>query len=193
MGSVSSIPSECLKGLTLDGDWIVGEIIHRNPHSTGGNFSTGYQVERSKQKAFLKAIDFSRAFQAQDMSRALQDLTSEFNFERDLLQKCRDRNMDKIVTPICSGEVKVSGFGLGLERVPYIIFELADRDIRCEKISNSLSISFILRSLHHICVGLKQLHSSGIAHQDLKPSNVLIFNGSGKINSKIGDLGSCIR
>jgi serine/threonine protein kinase len=33
---------------------------------------------------------------------------------------------------------------------------------------------------------LEQLHWNGVAHQDLKPSNVLIFNGK---ESKIGDFG----
>jgi len=39
---------------------------------------------------------------------------------------------------------------------------------------------------HGICVGLMQLHSSGVKHQDLKPSNILMFSGD---TSKIGDLG----
>ena len=36
-----------------------------------------------------------------------------------------------------------------------------------------------------MAVGVQQLHNIGIAHQDLKPSNVLVFNSE----SKIGDLG----
>src|SRR5205823_2049082 len=41
-------------------------------------------------------------------------------------------------------------------------------------------------SLHHIATGLYQLHSAEVAHQDLKPSNILVFEGS---TSKIADLG----
>jgi eukaryotic-like serine/threonine-protein kinase len=43
-----------------------------------------------------------------------------------------------------------------------------------------------LQCLHHIAVGLLQLHGQGIAHQDLKPSNVMVFAG---IESKLADLG----
>ena len=46
-------------------------------------------------------------------------------------------------------------------------------------------LAFIFRSLHNTAVGLQQLHKNGIAHQDLKPSNVLVFD---KV-SKISDLG----
>ena len=42
------------------------------------------------------------------------------------------------------------------------------------------------RTLHHIAVGLQQLHGEGIAHQDLKPSNVLFFETFG---AKLADLG----
>jgi serine/threonine protein kinase len=43
-----------------------------------------------------------------------------------------------------------------------------------------------LRSLHNVATGIKQLHSIRISHQDIKPSNVFIFD---KKISKIGDLG----
>ena len=38
-----------------------------------------------------------------------------------------------------------------------------------------------------MAVGLKQLHGIKISHQDLKPSNVLLYNEG--FVSKIGDLG----
>jgi len=47
--------------------------------------------------------------------------------------------------------------------------------------------AFALRTLHHISIGLQQLHKVGIAHQDLKPSNVLVFPRDE--GSKISDFG----
>lgn len=66
--------------------------------------------------------------------------------------------------------------GQGFTKVFYLIFELADGDIRRHlAVQESLDLAFVLRTLHHVAVGLDQLHRADIAHQDLKPSNVLIY------------------
>ena len=70
---------------------------------------------------------------------------------------------------------------------------MADGDIRrvfnfSKKVELSARISSLsakLKSLHDVSVGLSQLHSNEISHQDIKPSNILSFTGE----SKIGDLG----
>jgi serine/threonine protein kinase len=46
-------------------------------------------------------------------------------------------------------------------------------------------MAFSFRALHNTAVGLEQLHRNKIAHQDLKPSNVMAFAKE----YKIGDLG----
>ena len=51
----------------------------------------------------------------------------------------------------------------------------------------TLDLVFMMGTLHHVSLGLSQLHRAEIAHQDLNPSNVLVFE-SGK-SSKICDLG----
>lgn len=72
--------------------------------------------------------------------------------------------------------------------VQYLIFELAEGDVRkFLDLSDKLDNVFAMRSMHNIAVGLNQLHRADIAHQDLKPSNVLVFD-SGKV-SKVCDLG----
>jgi serine/threonine protein kinase len=74
--------------------------------------------------------------------------------------------------------------------VPYLIFEVADGgDVRSHlSFSSTLESAWKLRSLHSVAVGLKQLHGIEVSHQDLKPSNVLLF----KDESRIGDLGRSI-
>mgnify|MGYP001220105121 CR=1 FL=1 len=80
----------------------------------------------------------------------------------------------------------MSGFG-SFGAVQYVIFELADRDVRAHlDISHNFDLAWSLRSLHHVAVGLMQLHSQGIAHLDPKPSNVLVFH---QRMCKVGDLG----
>ena len=62
----------------------------------------------------------------------------------------------------------------------YIVFELASGDIRAEieRLPN-FDLAWCLRSLHNATVGVQQLHSKDIAHQDIKPSNVLVFGMDG--------------
>ena len=45
------VASECLKGLKLQDDWYVEDVIKRSPHSTGGCFSCGYRVSKNEKKA----------------------------------------------------------------------------------------------------------------------------------------------
>jgi serine/threonine protein kinase len=178
-------PAHRLTGLTLPNGWKVVSRHPRPPGATGGKYSVCYDLERNGQKAFLKALDLYRAADAPDLALALQGLTEAFNFEREILKTCGDRKMDRVISPIEEGEVRVDESPFG--RVSYIIFEHADADVRQQLAAiNRFDQTWRLRALHHIAVGLFQLHSGGIAHQDLKPSNVLQF---GDI-SKISDLGS---
>ncbi len=48
-------------------------------------------------------------------------------------------------------------------------------------------MAWALRTVHQATLGLRQLHDRGIAHQDVKPSNVLLFD-EGK-TGKLADLG----
>lgn len=180
-------PAEMLLGKILDGGWRVVEKITKDPGATGGYFSVCYIVEDNQgRKAFLKALDYSKALREMDPAIALMNITKIFNFEREVLSKCRSERLDKVVIAITDGTWRSGGLSdSGV--VQYLIFELADGDLRKQAaIDKQFDLAFLLRSLHHIATGLQQIHSRGIAHQDIKPSNVLVFNGD---TSKIADFG----
>lgn len=180
-------PARKLLGLTLDGGWRVVELVEESDEATGSRFSTGYIVEsRTGHRGFLKALDYSEALKSGDPARALQALTAAYIYERDLLHNCRDRGFDRVVVALDDGTVRL-GEGAG-DVVQYLIFEVADGDLRSQvDLSKRFDAAWLLRSLHHVATGMLQLHSALIAHQDLKPSNVLVFAGG---ISKIADLGS---
>jgi len=183
-------PAERLAGRTLSGGWKVLELLSSSPNSTGGRFSKGYLVEsKDGVKAFLKALDYSEALRGPDPARALQALTTAYNFERDILEHCKDRRLTRIVTAITNGKIEVDDLaGLGL--VEYLIFELAEGDARTRMDAVArFDVAWRLRALHNIATGLRQLHGEGIAHQDLKPSNVLVFHNK---SSKLADLGRSV-
>lgn len=184
-------PATQLEGLILDSTWTVGPLIEKPMGSTGGCFSHCYKVRTATGRAgFLKALDFTRAFNEDaDFTDAIQSITAAFNFERDLLKICTDRRMDRVVRAISSGVAKVAEVPFG--KVPYLIFEEADGDVRSHLDNNApTTLAWKLRCLHHIATGLMQLHGADIAHQDVKPSNVLIFDAEQRHQiSKIADLG----
>ena len=182
------LPSaERLSGMTLDNGWRVLSSIPKTQNSTGGNFSVGYLVEAPDGKrAFLKALDYSGAFSAPDPAIELQAITEAFNFERNVLAKCKDERLDHVVTAITDGTVRLNN-ATDSGVVQYLIFELADGDVRKQaNLSERFDIAWSLRSLHNVAVGLQELHYRDIAHQDLKPSNVLIFKRN---ISKVADFG----
>jgi len=50
----------------------------------------------------------------------------------------------------------------------------------------NVDVLWRLKALHHISTGLVQLHTNDIVHQDVKPSNILVFDRS---LSKLADVG----
>jgi serine/threonine protein kinase len=130
------------------------------------------------------------ALREKDQVAALQALTASYIHERSLLQKCASERLSHVVLALDFGEVEVPGHGL-LSRVQYLILERAESDIRTHLTTlAAIDIAWCLRSLHHVAVGMQQLHYRSIYHQDTKPSNVLVFSDGPR---KVSDLGRATR
>jgi serine/threonine protein kinase len=135
----------------------------------------------------MKALDFSGALQSRDPMQELQALTSAYLFERNLLRTCKEKRLNRIATAIADGAVNVPGFPAPYSLVHYLIFEVAKGSIRdYVAVQQAFDLAWCLRSLHQSAHGIRQLHRNGIAHQDLKPSNVLLFEPK---EIRIADLG----
>ena len=187
-------PSFKLKGDSLIGQktetkWYVKDQISKLPDSTGGNFSVGYVVEdENKTEYFLKATD-ARLISGgyRNKLKQIGETFSLQQFERDLIDHFSKPGINRIVKGIDYGETIKEYEGLGVE-VFFIIFEKARTDVR-----NFLGelkpteFKHIPIFVHNLAIGLRQIHSNDITHNDIKPSNFLYFDAT---LQKISDFGS---
>lgn len=177
--------AEMLLNTVIDG-WTVSKEIGTFQGMTGGNFSTGYVVEKDGKKAFLKAMDLHRAFNKG--LDAIKETVDQHLFETNILSYCKDHRLTGVVRLYEHGEYNPTSSSNPLDKIYYLIFELADGDIRKEiTVGGEKDHTWKMRVLHQSAVAIVQLHGIQIAHQDLKPSNVLSFNQDNRF--KIGDLG----
>ena len=188
-------PSEMLEGMILEGGYEVRKRLPKNLDHTGGNFSVCYVVHKAGKDYFLKATDVTFYRGGGDQATRIRDSMTVYTYERDILELARMHAMTRVVRVLAAGDVpvkigdpKTGEFEIA---VFYLIFEQADVTLR-DKIMATVPVEAIdkLRALHHTAIGLRQLHSQGIAHQDLKPSNVVGFMpATGDAHYKVADLG----
>ena len=181
-----------MHGMALDGGWTVGDKAPRLEGMTGSNFSVGYLVRREDATdGFMKVLDLSGVNLAQDPARELQTLTSAFNFERDVIKQCNQQRLSKVVVALAEGTVREAVASGDVQVAQYIIFEMAESSLRAKvQMARSFDVAMEFRALQNVATGLSQLHMREIAHQDVKPSNVLLFPDK---TSKVADLGRSSR
>lgn len=178
-----------LEGKTLQTGWEVIEKVKAKPGSSGSNFSVCYLVKKDRQVGFLKAINILSFISADaDLMKATREMLDTYDFEKEILTRCKNKNLSRVSQLL---EASFQNFpGYLVSNVYYLIFEKANGDVRNHiNFATLLDDAWKLKSLHNISTGIKQLHSIEVSHQDVKPSNVFIFeNGI----SKVGDLGRAL-
>lgn len=185
--SISAVHS--LEGRTLQTGWNVMEKVKSKPGSTGSNFSVSYLVEKDGNIGFLKAINIlSFINSSTDLMLATTEMLNTYNFEKEVLSRCKNKNFSRVSKLLEASFENIPEFLVA--NVYYMIFEKADGDVRNHLSFNTvIDDAWKLRSLHNVATGIKQLHSISISHQDIKPSNVFVFEDG---ISKIGDLGRAL-
>ena len=190
------VAAASLVGAELPGGWRVVSCLrkhdqrHGTVYQTGSTFSFGYEVLSSDgHAAFLKALDYHTALRAPSTPDMLAVMINRYVFERNLLHHlCKQHELSRVVRILEANRIDVDG-QFAIPRVDYLIFEMADGDIRGYlNLAGGINDTWCFTCLKDVAAALAQLHNGGVAHQDTKPSNVMHF-ATNKI-SKIGDVGS---
>jgi len=177
-----------LAGLKLPGGWEVVKKLERGPEDTGGVYSACYEVRLDGRRGFLKAFDYSGAAKVgEDTTEQIANILNAYNLERRILAECSENRCKNVIQLLATGSVEVPGV-VKYPNVEYLILEYAEfGDVRIALSKGTLTLKWKLRSLHQLANGLRQIHNLSIAHQDLKPSNIVSVTES---LTKLTDFGS---
>lgn len=190
-------PKSQLLGTTLSSGWTLVERLDPTKGSSGGNFGVGYKATRGTETAFVKAIDFVDALRSADPFGEIAALTQIALFERDVLEYCTARKMSRILQYFGHEYVWVGDQTNPLNRVSCLILEAGSSDLRRLITANGLATcAWNLQVLRDVAQAVAQLHQGEIAHQDIKPSNVISFGdlpNAPSSDMKVGDLGRVVR
>lgn len=86
--------------------------------------------------------------QGPNPSEVLHGMTSAYVFEKTLCEKCA--HLSRIAHAIDSGSVQINPND-AFSKVEYLIFELADGDIRAHlDLQRTLDTVFLMKVLHHV-------------------------------------------
>jgi serine/threonine protein kinase len=107
-------------------------------------------------------------------------------FERRILDYCRGKNMDRVVTALDYGTEDIIHHG-ARDPVFFLVFERAEGALRRHIRKNeALNLLWAVTTLHNLFIAVSQLHSATVAHNDIKPANALVFSRN---LQKLADLG----
>ncbi len=189
----TAFASSDLSGKTI-GNWKVKDVIANNDITT--QYSLFYNVENDNCSAIMKVLDTEKCHRNKEEGISLPELlsreTTAFNYETKVAEACASRHMSNVIRYIESGEVDLDGYTI--PTVDYIVYELSEGKIG-DFLKYSSKADFVadlgmlvdkLHSLHQVTKGVKQLHTNNIAHHNITPQSVEVFDSNSTF--KIGAL-----
>ncbi len=134
-----------------------------------GAFGKVYEVSIPNSDLRLALKKFDPQPKIRDSSAFVEgELLQRFNQEMSYQTQCDHKNIVVIFTRN--------------HNYPFFIMPLADCDLNTLLINNVLNKAQKFKAILDILDGLEYIHQKGLVHRDLKPQNILYFNGVFKIS-----------
>lgn len=189
---VETIPgAKELVGFTIAERWELKRLLHEKPPESGGNFGTGYVAYDLKEKVerFVKVVDFrARLANISQLTAMLQIA----QFEVEMHRHCA--RLSRVVRMIDHGQLFfVSSAGQEYSLL-CLVLERGEGDIKSHvDFLPDRSPYWKLWVLRDVALAVTQIERANLAHNDIKPSNVIRFESKGpNHNIKLGDIGRAV-
>ena len=158
-------------------------------YSKGGNSSV-FIAKDDDDEYVIKISNYYRP--SRNTKKEIKRRYGRFITEIDALYKAKNEGFKNVIEIIDDGEIELEG-----KRFPFYLMEKANTDLKESLLffNNEFDIQEKLAFCKSLFSAIKQLHSIGIYHRDIKPDNVFMFElwddkyGDKKFYWKIGDLG----
>lgn len=171
---------------TIIGGWTIGKRIE-NIDSTA-KYVLFYEASKDGVPAIMKVLNVEKCLNppsldgAKDQNDLMARETGSFHFERMLAEQCAGNHMGNVIRYLDSGEEMLPDYIV--KNVNYIVYELSEGKIGdFLKFSNKTDFAADLgllvdklKSLHQVAKGVKQLHTNLIAHHNITPLNIEVFD-----------------
>ena len=173
-----------LVGKTING-WHVNTSI-TNADATA-RYALFYEVTNTEGNAIMKGLNYDQCHNgpldgAKDRDSLISRESGAFHFESELANVCAGNHMGNVIRYLDSGSVELPDYVI--KTVSYIVYEQSEGKIG-DFLKFSSKTDFVvdlgmlidkLRSLHQVAKGIMQLHSHLIAHHNITPQSVEVFD-----------------
>lgn len=173
-----------LVGKTI-GNWHVNSAIQST--DTTAKYSLFYEVSNAEGNAIMKVLNYEMCHNgpldgAKDQDSLISRESGAFHLESELAKECAGNHMGNVIRYLDSGSIKLDGFVI--QTVSYIVYEMSEGNIGdfltfSSKTDFTVDLGRLidkLRSLHQVTKGVRQLHTHLIAHRNITPQSVEVFD-----------------
>lgn len=149
------------------------ESINRDFEKSKGAHSMVFLLKDPNEEEEDRVIKLCKSPISQGVNKRIK----RFRREIKAFKKVQPKNFKNVINYFGDGSLEISG-----EIFEYLIIEKAQDDLASYLDGNIVSLQQKIQFCSSILTGIKELHSVGVYHRDIKHDNVLLVNGEWKIS-----------